>query len=312
MLIHPWDAALDPAEWQAWLASTDRFGMLAVNNLDPAQAPLVLPTHFTLAGDELLIHLARPEPGLAAPGSGRRGTAGGDRRLRLHPDLLAGQGRRARRGRRADQLLLRRAVRLPPNGGRRPRGQGRDPHRPARRLPARRPPRRRRRRRGPVRADAARHPRCPAGRAARGRQVQVRRLTTPSNTANASSATSRSAATGSTPAPRPSNGGASRRSVTGEPAAPRESHALSAIAAGASLASVSNRRIRPANTSCSIDCSQRREFVSDCGGHPGAELRGFASGVRIFADDAVERTDGEKVAARTPCRAAISAACWVV
>jgi transcriptional regulator len=62
MLIHPWDAALDPVEWQAWLDSTDRFGMLAVNNLDPTQAPLVAPTHFTLAGDELLIHLARPNP----------------------------------------------------------------------------------------------------------------------------------------------------------------------------------------------------------------------------------------------------------
>jgi len=62
MLIHPWDAALDAAEWQDWLASSDRFGMLAVNNLDPTQAPLVLPTHFTLAGGELLIHLARPNP----------------------------------------------------------------------------------------------------------------------------------------------------------------------------------------------------------------------------------------------------------
>lgn len=62
MLIHPWDAVLDAAEWQDWLASTDRFGMLAVNNLDPAQAPVVLPTHFTVAGDELLVHLARPNP----------------------------------------------------------------------------------------------------------------------------------------------------------------------------------------------------------------------------------------------------------
>jgi len=62
MLIHPWDAALEPAEWQDWLASTDRFGILAVNNLDPAQAPLVVPTHFTVAGEELLIHLARPNP----------------------------------------------------------------------------------------------------------------------------------------------------------------------------------------------------------------------------------------------------------
>ena len=62
MLIHPWDAALDAAEWQEWLASTERFGLLAVNNLDPAQAPVVLPTHFTLNGDELLVHLARPNP----------------------------------------------------------------------------------------------------------------------------------------------------------------------------------------------------------------------------------------------------------
>lgn len=62
MLIHPWDAALDAAEWQDWLATTDRFGMLAVNNLDPGQAPVVLPTHFTLAGGELLVHLARPNP----------------------------------------------------------------------------------------------------------------------------------------------------------------------------------------------------------------------------------------------------------
>jgi transcriptional regulator len=62
MLIHPWDAALDTAEWQDWLASTDRFGMLVVNNLDPAHAPLVLPSHFTFAGEELLMHLARPNP----------------------------------------------------------------------------------------------------------------------------------------------------------------------------------------------------------------------------------------------------------
>lgn len=62
MLIHPWDDALDPAEWRAWLASTPRFGILAINNLDPAQAPIVLPTHFTMAGDELLLHLARPNP----------------------------------------------------------------------------------------------------------------------------------------------------------------------------------------------------------------------------------------------------------
>lgn len=62
MLIHPWDAALDAAEWQQWLAGTDRFGMLVVNNVEPAHAPVLVPTHFTVAGDELLLHLARPNP----------------------------------------------------------------------------------------------------------------------------------------------------------------------------------------------------------------------------------------------------------
>jgi transcriptional regulator len=62
MLIHPWDAAIDTAEWQAWLAATDRFGILAVNNVDPTRAPLMVPTHFTVEGEELLLHLARPNP----------------------------------------------------------------------------------------------------------------------------------------------------------------------------------------------------------------------------------------------------------
>lgn len=50
MLIHLWDATRDTAEWRTWLASTGRFGTLAVNNLDHAEAPLALPTHFTMAG----------------------------------------------------------------------------------------------------------------------------------------------------------------------------------------------------------------------------------------------------------------------
>ena len=62
MLIHPWDAALDDAEWQDWLASHEHWGVLAVNNLDAAYAPLVLPLHFAVAGDDLLVHLARPNP----------------------------------------------------------------------------------------------------------------------------------------------------------------------------------------------------------------------------------------------------------
>jgi transcriptional regulator len=62
MLIHRWDAATDPTEWHDWLTATDRFGTLAVNNLDPAEAPLLVPAHFTLSGDNLLTHLARPNP----------------------------------------------------------------------------------------------------------------------------------------------------------------------------------------------------------------------------------------------------------
>ena len=79
MLIHPWDAALGAEEWQTWLATTDRFGMLAVNHIDPAQAPLLLPTHFSLAGSEILLHLARPNgvwPHLEAAGEVRLAVIG--------------------------------------------------------------------------------------------------------------------------------------------------------------------------------------------------------------------------------------------
>ncbi|TRW88231.1 FMN-binding negative transcriptional regulator [Mycolicibacterium sp. 018/SC-01/001] len=62
MLIHPWDAALDAAEWREWLATTDRFGILAVNNIDGSQAPSMVPTHFTIDGEDILLHLARPNP----------------------------------------------------------------------------------------------------------------------------------------------------------------------------------------------------------------------------------------------------------
>ncbi|RLV55074.1 FMN-binding negative transcriptional regulator [Aeromicrobium phragmitis] len=62
MLVHPWDATLDDSEWRDWVATTDRFGVLAVNNRDVMQAPLVVPTHFTIADSQLLVHLARPNP----------------------------------------------------------------------------------------------------------------------------------------------------------------------------------------------------------------------------------------------------------
>ncbi|MFE0806358.1 FMN-binding negative transcriptional regulator [Streptomyces sp. NPDC058794] len=61
MFIQPWDAALDDAEWQTWIADGHDFGILSVNG-PPGQAPIVVPTHFTVDGSTLLIHLARPNP----------------------------------------------------------------------------------------------------------------------------------------------------------------------------------------------------------------------------------------------------------
>ncbi|MFJ9181385.1 FMN-binding negative transcriptional regulator [Streptomyces sp. NPDC102360] len=66
MLIHPWDAARDTAEWQQWLAAHD-FGQLAVNGL-AGEPPFVQPMHFAYAPQgageygEVVAHLARPNP----------------------------------------------------------------------------------------------------------------------------------------------------------------------------------------------------------------------------------------------------------
>ncbi|GGU58036.1 FMN-binding negative transcriptional regulator [Streptomyces lavendofoliae] len=61
MFIQPWDAALDDAEWRTWIADGHDFGVLSVNG-PPGRAPGVVPTHFTVDGAGLLIHLARPNP----------------------------------------------------------------------------------------------------------------------------------------------------------------------------------------------------------------------------------------------------------
>lgn len=62
MLIHPWDAPHDEAEWQRWLAARD-FGQLAVNGL-PGEPPYVQPLHFAYDAGQgaVLAHLARPNP----------------------------------------------------------------------------------------------------------------------------------------------------------------------------------------------------------------------------------------------------------
>lgn len=60
MLIHPWDQA-DEATWRPWLAARD-FGTLAANGPDGG-APILVPTHFLHeGGDEVILHLARPNP----------------------------------------------------------------------------------------------------------------------------------------------------------------------------------------------------------------------------------------------------------
>ncbi|MQY16118.1 hypothetical protein SRB5_63100 [Streptomyces sp. RB5] len=66
MLIHPWDAPYDDAEWQDWLTGRD-FGQLAVNG-SAGEPPFVQPVHFAYdAGRaEVVTHLARPNPVLKA------------------------------------------------------------------------------------------------------------------------------------------------------------------------------------------------------------------------------------------------------
>lgn len=50
--------AISDTEWRNWLAGHD-FGQLAVS--DPGNgARHVIPTHFAVDGDTLLVHLARP------------------------------------------------------------------------------------------------------------------------------------------------------------------------------------------------------------------------------------------------------------
>ncbi|WP_042425975.1 FMN-binding negative transcriptional regulator [Streptacidiphilus anmyonensis] len=70
MLIHPWDHA-DESAWRPWLAARD-FGTLAANGVDGGP-PVLVPTHFLYtpgkadgAGDEVILHLARPNPFWAA------------------------------------------------------------------------------------------------------------------------------------------------------------------------------------------------------------------------------------------------------
>ena len=62
MLIHPWDAALDDAEWRSWLLAGPDFGSLIAAGRG-RDVPVVVPTHFVYDGaTTVLLHLARPNP----------------------------------------------------------------------------------------------------------------------------------------------------------------------------------------------------------------------------------------------------------
>jgi transcriptional regulator len=63
VLIHPWDLATED-EWREFVASQS-VGTLVVPTDD---LPVVVPTHYAWDGTSVLMHLARPNPALAALG----------------------------------------------------------------------------------------------------------------------------------------------------------------------------------------------------------------------------------------------------
>ncbi|MBS2936973.1 FMN-binding negative transcriptional regulator [Nocardioides sp. J2M5] len=60
MLIHPWDATVNDDEWRSWLADGREFGQLIARGME--EWPVVVPTHFLLEGQRVVLHLARPNP----------------------------------------------------------------------------------------------------------------------------------------------------------------------------------------------------------------------------------------------------------
>jgi transcriptional regulator len=60
MLVHPWDAPVDPDDWRAFVTAQGFAQLIAAGrNRD---VPVVVPTQFVLEGDTVLLHLARPNP----------------------------------------------------------------------------------------------------------------------------------------------------------------------------------------------------------------------------------------------------------
>lgn len=57
MLIHPWDSV---EEWRDLVPGNDFGQLVTVGEVDGW--PVIVPTHFVVEGDEILLHLARPNP----------------------------------------------------------------------------------------------------------------------------------------------------------------------------------------------------------------------------------------------------------
>lgn len=70
MFIQPFDGALSESEWRHWIETGGKFGVLAVPHTEPGNAPVMVPTHFTLAGKEILLHLNRVNTALKLMESG--------------------------------------------------------------------------------------------------------------------------------------------------------------------------------------------------------------------------------------------------
>lgn len=64
MLVHPWDAAASDSEWRAFVVAQG-FGHLVAAGRG-RDVPVVVPTQFLLVDEEVLLHLARPNPVWAA------------------------------------------------------------------------------------------------------------------------------------------------------------------------------------------------------------------------------------------------------
>lgn len=60
MLIRDWDTPIDDAEWRDFVGAT-AFGHLVAAGRD-RDVPVVVPTQFVLDADEIVLHLARPNP----------------------------------------------------------------------------------------------------------------------------------------------------------------------------------------------------------------------------------------------------------